>query len=62
MTKDKENNLCRVRAAEYLGVTSNSLKNYPIPYRQYGFQGKAVYKKSDLDEFIRKSMHYPETA
>ena len=52
--------LCRTKAAEYLGVSPRTLKRYPIPFRQYSRFGYAIYKKSDLDEFKEKSMCRPD--
>ena len=56
----KQQDLCRTKAADYLGVSPRTLKRYPIPYRQYSRFGYAIYKKSDLDAFKEKSMCLPD--
>jgi len=50
---------CRSWSANYLGVTSNALKSYPIPFIQYSRFGYALYKLSDLRAFKEKSIHNP---
>ncbi len=53
----KEKLYCRSWAADYLGVTSNTLKSYPIPFIQYSRFGYALYKLADLRAFKEKSIH-----
>ncbi len=50
--------LTRKEAAEYLGITVNTLavwacaKRYPLPYVKIGRSVK--YRRSDLDNFIKR--------
>ena len=55
----KEKLYCRSWAADYLGVTSNALKNYPVPYVQYSRFGYALYRLQDLQAFKEKSIKVP---
>ena len=59
--QNKDETMCRTRAAEYLGVAPNTLKSYPIPYRQYSRFGYALYKKSDLDKFKDQRTFIPKS-
>lgn len=44
-------------AAALLGVSRGALSRYPITYRQYMRKSKAMYKRSDVLEFMQKSIH-----
>lgn len=45
--------LTRHEAAKYLGISPGTLRNWTgrIPYRKTGLN--SMYKKSDLDEYIK---------
>lgn len=61
MFENKENRLSRSEAARYLGITSNTLRDLPIAYIQYRKGGRVLYRKQDLDNFIKKSRHNYKT-
>lgn len=38
-------------AATALGVSVAVLRNYSLPYRQYGANGRRWYRESDIEQF-----------
>ena len=48
---EKEPRVPRTRAARLLGVSAQTLKKYPIPFRQYGAFAPAMYRLSDVLAF-----------
>ncbi len=56
----KEKTLCREYAAEYLGVSSATLKKLPIPYVQYSRFSYALYRVEDLNKFKQSRTFTPE--
>ena len=59
LKQKKEPEYCRSIAAEYLGVSSATLKKLPIPFVQYSRYGYALYKKSALDKFKESKTFIP---
>lgn len=51
--------ISRAEAARLLGVTSPTLRRFPIPYRQYMKRGNCYYRKSDVLQFKHDSMNEP---
>lgn len=51
---EKEPRVPRIRAARILGVSAQTLKKYPIPFRQYGAFAPAMYRISDILAFRDK--------
>lgn len=60
--KFNQRKMCRSIAAEYLGVSSATLKKLPIPFIQYSRFGYAIYKKYDLDKFKESRTFTPKSA
>jgi len=56
----KSKTLCRQYAAEYLGVSSATLKKLPVPYTQYSRFSYALYRVEDLDKFKESRTFTPE--
>lgn len=51
MQKEQTEEITRSEAAKLLGVSHNSVKGYPIPFRQYRRGGKAIYQRTDVMAF-----------
>lgn len=49
--------ITRTEAAQLLGVSVTSVRQYPIPFRQYKPKSKAMYRRSDVLAFKQSSMH-----
>lgn len=49
----------RTQAARLLGVSVSSVREYPIPFRQYRPRSKAMYRKSDVLAFKEASQRVP---
>lgn len=56
---EKEPRIPRSRAAKLLGVTAQTLKSYPIPYRQYSTYAPAMYRISDIVAYREKHIYSP---
>lgn len=58
-SKDMQDEINRSEAAKLLGVCISVVKNYPIPFRQYRKNGKAIYQRADVLAFKNANTHNP---
>ena len=56
-SKNMNDEINRTEAAKLLGVCVSVVKNYPIPFRQYRKNGKAIYQRTDVLAFKNANTH-----